>query len=81
MPGFDDYSSDDQDDDLNAEWDYSGSKVISLNCATNLVSIDIDVDSLLREHQLEGDYSPFPNKLSAMLYCLLNSPKPIVLAK
>ena len=41
-------------------------------------SIDIDVEGLLHECALQGDYSPFPNKISALLYCLLNSPKPIV---
>ena len=38
----------------------------------------MDIELLLCENEAEGDYSPFPDKLSAMLFCLLNSPKPIV---
>lgn len=38
---------------------------------------DVDIDALLHECAMEEDYSPFPNKMFALLYCLLNSPKPI----
>ena len=45
-----------------------------------ILKLDLDLDALLHELETEDDFdfTPFPNKLFALLYCLLNSPKPMV---
>ena len=40
-----------------------------------LNSVDIDVAEVLRDNR---DFSPFPNKVFALMYFLRNSPKPVV---
>ena len=43
-----------------------------------MTDIDIDVATILQD---DGDFSPFPNKVFALMYFLRNSPKPIVSVK
>ena len=65
------------DSDTDFPTDFSG------NCFFNCVNFcliffwitDGEIDSIINDLQ---DYSPFPSKLFASLYCLLNSPKPMV---
>ena len=45
----------------------------------NFLSLDSDVTTLMTQAEnLQDDYYPFPSKLFALLYLLVNSPRPLV---
>ena len=47
-----------------------------------LISCSLDLDDLLSEEQLQlldvNEYHPFPNKVFALLYFLLQGPRPVI---
>ena len=71
----------DEESDHTSDMEFSGSYFVlaELMAVSNImVSLDEDVMALLHELERENNYSPFPDELFALLYCLLHSPNPIV---